>query len=74
MDNLHHHLTGLYGCEHVLAQGFCLYGVGEGFRNLKVYVGVEQGTAHVLKGFGNVYFGYFALAFKELEASLKAFA
>ncbi len=74
MDNLHHHLTRFDGGQHVLAEGFLLYGVGECLGNFIIDVGVEQCATHILQGFCNVDLSDFALSFKELEASLEAFA
>ncbi len=74
MDNLHHHFARLYGCEHILSQSLCLYGVGEVLCYLVVDVGVKERSAHVLQGFRNVYLCYFALPLQELEAAFEPFA
>ena len=72
VHNLHHQLLGLDGVEHVLAQGLLLYGVDKVFGNLIVYVGLHECSAHVLEGLGDVDFGNFSFAFKNLETALKA--
>ena len=74
MDDFHHHLLRLYGCQHVLAQGLCLDGVAEFLCYFVADIGVEQSSAHVLEGFGYVYFGDFTFTFENFERALKSLA
>ena len=67
VDDLHHHLLGLHGSEHVLAEGFLLHRFGELFGNLIVDVGIEQRAAHVFQCLGDVYLSDFAFALQYLE-------
>ena len=73
MYDFHHQLAGLDGCQHVLAQGFFLHGVGEVFGYFIVDVGVQQGFAYVFKCFCYVDFGDFAFTFQYLERPFEAF-
>ena len=74
VDNLHHHLAGFDGCQHVLSERFLLYGVSEVLGHFIVYVGVKQRAAYVFKRFGHIYLGDLALSLQELEASFESFA
>ena len=74
VNDFHHQLLWLDGCEDVLPHGFLLDGIGERLCHLVVDVGIEQGATHVLQRFGNVYLGYLAFAFQYLERPLEPFA
>ena len=74
VDNLHHQLAGLDGGQHVLSHGLCLDGISKVFGHLVVDVGVEQGFAYVLQGFGYIDFGDFAFTFQYLERPFEPFA
>ena len=74
MHDFHHELAGLHACEHVLAQGLLLDGVGELLGYFIVDVGVEQGAAHVFEGFGHVDFGDAAFTFQYFERPFESFA
>ena len=56
MNDLDHQLLWLEGIDHVLSQRFLLHCVGECLGHLVVDIGVKQRAAHILEGFGNVYF------------------
>ena len=66
MHYLHHHLLRLDCRKDVGAYGLFLYVVTELLRYLIAYVGVEQGSTHLLKGFGYINFGDFAFTFQIL--------
>ena len=67
MDNLHHQLTRLHGGEHILAQSFLLHRIGKGLGNLIVHVSVEQSSAHILQGLGDINLSDLALTFQDLK-------
>ena len=72
MDYLHHHLLRLYGGKHILPQGLGLHGVAEFLCYFVADIGIEQSSAHVLEGFGYVYFGDFTFTFENFERALKS--
>ena len=74
VHNLHHHLVGFDGQQHVLPEGFGFYVVGKRFGDFVVDVGIEQRFAHIFERFGNVYFGYPTLSFQYFERPFEAFA
>ena len=74
MDYFDHKLLWLDGVDYVLSQRFLLDGVGKRFGYFVVDIGIEEGAAHVLEGFGYVDFGNLALAFEYLEAAFESFA
>lgn len=74
MHDLYHQLTGLDSVYHILAQSLLLYGIGKCFRHLIVDVGIDKSATHVFERLGNVDFGNTALAFEELETTLKSIA
>ena len=73
MNHLDHELSGTQGCEHVHAQSLLLNGIGELLGNLVVDIGIKQGLAYVLQGFGNVNFGDFTFTFQYLKGPFKSF-
>ena len=73
VHNLHHELLGLYGGEHVLAQGLLLHGVGEVLGHLVVHIGVEQCASHILERFRHIDFRNLAFALQYLEGAFKSF-
>ena len=74
MDNLDHEFARLDCVDDVLTEGFLLDGVGECLGYFIVDVGVDERTSDVLKGFGNVDFGDFALAFEDFETAFEPVA
>ena len=73
VNELYHELSRLDGCEHVHTQSLLLHRVGKGFSHLIVYVGIKEGTAHVLERLSYVDFGDLTFTFKYLERAFKSF-
>ena len=65
--DLGHHLSGLHRLQYVLSQRLLLHFVGERLGYLVVDVGVDQRTANLLEGFGDVDLRDAALAFEDFE-------
>ena len=65
--DLGHHLAGLHRLQYVLPQRLLLHFVGERLGYLVVDVGVDQRTANLLEGFGDVDLRDAALAFEDFE-------
>ena len=73
VDDLDHHLLRLHGSEHACANGFGLHPVAEFLGNLVGHIGIQEGPAHILKGFGDVDFGYLAFTFEYFERPFESF-
>ena len=56
VDDFNHELARLHAREHILSECFLLDSVRETLGHFIVDVGIEQGAAHVLKGFGHIDF------------------
>ena len=69
MDNLHHQLAWLHGCEHIHTHRLLLHSICERLGYLIVNVGIQQGTTNILKCLSNIDFGDFSLTFKYLKRS-----
>ena len=74
VHNLNHQLPRLNGRKNVHAQCLLLYRIGESLGHLIVHVGIEQGSAHVFKGFGHVDFGDFPFTFNYFKRPFKSVA
>ena len=74
VHDLHHHLLGLHGREHVGADGLVLYAGGKVLGHLITYVGIQEGLADVLDGFGYIDFGDFSFTLQYLERPFQPFA
>ena len=74
MYDLDNHLLRLHGSEYVLANGLLLHVIAELLCNFVADIGIEQGSADVLHGLGNVYLGDFAFTLEYLERPFKSFA
>ena len=72
VHNLNHQLLGLNSCEHILAQGFLLDGIGKILGYLIVDVGIQQGTTYILQRFGNVNLGYLAFTLQYLKGPFES--
>ena len=72
MDDLYHELLGLQRVDHVLTKSFLFYGLDEVVGDFIVDVGIHQGLADILQGFGYVDFGNSAFAFENLERAFEA--
>ena len=74
VHDFHHQLLWFDGGQYVLSECFLLDGIGEGFCNLVVYVGIEQGATYVFQCFGDIDFCNLSFAFQYLERPFEAFA
>ncbi len=74
MYNLHHEFTRLDGIDYILPHGLALHLIGKLLGNLEVNVSFQQGTTHILKGFGYIDFGDLTFTFQYLEAPFEPFA
>ena len=72
MDDLDHHLLRLDRGEDVLSHRLGLHPVAELLGHLVAYVGVEQGPADVLQGFGDIDVSDLSFSLQYLEGTLKS--
>ena len=72
MDDLHHHLLGLHGRQHILPHRLFLDFVAEILRHAEAHVGVQQGAADVFQRCGDVDFGDLSLAPQDLEGPFQS--
>ena len=69
VNQLHHQLAWLHGCQNIHAECFFLHLVGEFLGNFIVNIGIEECTAHILHGLSHVDFGNFTLTLQNFEGT-----
>ena len=74
VNDLHHQLARLNGCEHVHAHGLFLDRISKCFGYFIVDVGIQKGTSDIFEGFGNIDLSNLAFAFKDFKTTFQSVA